>query len=138
MEDFKEKILNYCQHNKFKKLAIIGVNGLRHINLVEKLKKNSEVDIFDFSPFHKEKYEYNCVDVIFDECNFDDYDAIINLSAEHMYPMAKIHKGHYILVLHKSTEQNPRMPTKIDSDHNINIKEFFNCERKYIFIGDSL
>lgn len=133
----KEIIKNYILTNFFENIAIVGSG--KHKDMVYYLRSKTNVDCYDFRPrflphYNKYDYDYKCVDVIFDDCDFSTYDCVVNMSAERMYPMAKIHPGNYVLVLDKENK-DPRVPTSPDSNHYLIENDRIDTGRKIIIYG---
>lgn len=132
MRSYENEIVLYCEASDYTNIALV-CSGL-HYDLIDSLKRIARVDCYDRDPFLP--YEYYHKDVIFDECDFYQYDLIINLSAEKMYPMPQVHPGYYLQVISVATHS--RDCTNIDSHHGMIIEDRIMRGGKYIIIGPSI
>lgn len=117
------------------RVAFIGpARNTNWQNVIEYAPKFCKVvHVYDKDPYlHLETeitpaapFVYCCVDVIFDKVDLSSYDMIVVLSQQKMYPVAKKHKGNFILLL----GQNPHNGNCTDESHDLGIE----VEENYLF-----
>jgi hypothetical protein len=137
--DFYGKIIDHALQG-FNDIAIIG--ALAHIQLVDFFyKKDIAPLLVDYNTYcwQDSPYAYLDIDPIFDRVyTFENHDLIIVMCGEHMYPMPKVHPGHYMILVNKRPDKYHRCPTNQHSDFGLSVEEIVEDDNNFLIIGDSL